>query len=274
MAFNPATLPADVYAAYKLGPLNWPVVVKTAVQKQITDLDKLASIVFYLHHPERNGQQIGAHEKEMINQWKGFRNLIKPLVPVMSKPDPPKDPSPPPEVIDWVLTPEEEADLRRYGREALEWAQTPPIEDVETYEFLVPQHLRKNYKVLFAWKSNNPKIKCAADSKQTRVKGLLMLRDDMAYWLEAMRGDERLATIRRHTAEVAIRDYRDFIVNRKMCPKAARNRLFNISQDVIKEMIYGFLDFTTNVGMPGTGAISNGLPEAMEFLKKAYDHQL
>jgi hypothetical protein len=266
MAFNPASLPPDVYSAYKLGPLNWPVVVKTAVQRGLTDLDWLASVVFYLHHPERNGQQIAAHETPMITQWKGFRTLIKPMVPEMSKPDPPKGPKSEPAVSDWVLTPEEEQDLRQYGREVVEWAKTPPMDDVESYEFLVPQHLRDDYKVVFAWKSTNPKIKCAADSRQTRLKVLAMVRDDMDYWMRAMKGDRRAATIRRQTAETTIRDYRRLIVDQKMCPQAAYNHLVKMSKDLIYEMILGLWQLMT-IRVPG-GVVTNGPPK---LLKKIHD---
>lgn len=274
MAFNPAALPADVYAAYKLGPLNWPVVVKTAVQKQITDLDKLASIVFYLHHPERNGQQIAAHETQMINQWKGFRTMIKPLVPVMSKPDEPKKPSPPSEVSDWVLTDVEEWSLREYGKDVLEWAKIPPSEEVEAKEFPAPSNLRANYKVVFVWKSNNPKMKCVADSRPTRIKLLALLRDDLPYWMRAMRDQRIPALMRREAAEVAIRDYRDLIINRHMCPKVAFNYLKKHSDDTIREIILGLLQFGAKIGMPGTGPISNGLPDCIDFIRKVVNEDL
>jgi len=65
------------------GSPGW--LVRTAVENGIRDVDRLASIVFYLHHPERNGRAIDPSETAMIAQWKNWRTLIKPMVPVMGK---------------------------------------------------------------------------------------------------------------------------------------------------------------------------------------------
>jgi hypothetical protein len=78
MSFDPRKLPRDVYAAYNQGPLAWPLVVEKAIQAGIRDANKLADIVFYLHHPERNGRLLAAGETGLINQWKSFRNLVEP----------------------------------------------------------------------------------------------------------------------------------------------------------------------------------------------------
>lgn len=76
MAFDPKSLPSNVYKAYQIGAFNWMVVVEEAIKVQMNDKSELASIVFYLHHPERNGKPIAAHEVKEINQWKAFRTLI------------------------------------------------------------------------------------------------------------------------------------------------------------------------------------------------------
>lgn len=91
--FNPNNLPADVREAFKMGPLAWMLMVQRAVKAGITDIDRLASIVFYMHHPERNGQPIGAGEQTMINQWKSFKVLIAPLVKYAPGPASPASPS-------------------------------------------------------------------------------------------------------------------------------------------------------------------------------------
>jgi hypothetical protein len=81
MSFNPNTLPPTVMAAYRRGPTFWPLVVQKAVQVGIRDVDFLASVVFYLHYPERNGRPIAPHEKTMIDKWKAFRTTIKFQIP-------------------------------------------------------------------------------------------------------------------------------------------------------------------------------------------------
>jgi len=77
MAFNPTSLPASVYEAYKHGPMYWPWVVERAHLAGITNPDKIADIVFYLHHPERVGRPLESGESALIKEWKGFRYLIK-----------------------------------------------------------------------------------------------------------------------------------------------------------------------------------------------------
>lgn len=81
MSFNPNTLPPTVYTAFKQGPTFWPLLVQRAVQAGIRDVDFITSVVFYLHHPERNGRAIEANESAMISQWKAFRETIKFQIP-------------------------------------------------------------------------------------------------------------------------------------------------------------------------------------------------
>lgn len=78
MSFNPSKLPPNVYAAYKMGAMAWPLVVEKGIQAGITDTDRLTDIVFYLHHPERNGRPLEAREAGLITQWKNFRSIIAP----------------------------------------------------------------------------------------------------------------------------------------------------------------------------------------------------
>jgi hypothetical protein len=80
MNFDPRRLPPSVYNAYTMGAMAWPLVVEKAIQAGITNVNKLADIVFYLHHPERSGRPLGAGETSLINQWKNFRNLVAPRV--------------------------------------------------------------------------------------------------------------------------------------------------------------------------------------------------
>lgn len=80
MAFDPKLLPAKVYEAFDLGPGAWPLVVERAIEAKITDVDKIANMVFYMHHPERLGRPLTADETTLIKEWKAFRTLVKPRV--------------------------------------------------------------------------------------------------------------------------------------------------------------------------------------------------
>ena len=78
MSFDSKTLPPTVQAAFRQGPLAWALVVENCLQVGIEDPVKLTDIVFYLHHPERNGRSLLPVETTLIKQWKGFRTLIMP----------------------------------------------------------------------------------------------------------------------------------------------------------------------------------------------------
>lgn len=80
MSFNPKLLPPTVYEVYKHGPMAWILVIKTAIELKITNIDKLTNIAFFLHHPELNGRPLVVGETKLIAQWKGFRTLIAPLL--------------------------------------------------------------------------------------------------------------------------------------------------------------------------------------------------
>lgn len=85
MAFDPKMLPVKVYEAFCLGPGAWPLVVECAIAAKITDADKIANIVFYMHHPERLGRPLASDETKLINEWKAFRTLVKPRVEAVAK---------------------------------------------------------------------------------------------------------------------------------------------------------------------------------------------
>ncbi len=84
MAFDPKKLPAKVYDAYKLGPGVWPIIIEAAIQENIQDVDRLTSIIFYLHHPERLGRPLKSDETSLINEWKAFRTIIKSRVDALA----------------------------------------------------------------------------------------------------------------------------------------------------------------------------------------------
>jgi hypothetical protein len=80
MAFDSKKLPLTVQAAFKQGPMAWALVVEKCLNAGMYDINELTDIVFYLHHPERNGRPLLASETTKIKQWKGFRTLIQPRI--------------------------------------------------------------------------------------------------------------------------------------------------------------------------------------------------
>ncbi len=269
MAFTPDSLPASVREAYKtMGALGWAAVVQTAVQAGISDADRLASIVFYLHHPERNGRQIASYESSMIKEWKAFRTLIVPMIPHAKVPAP-QTTEPAGGTVDWNVDPVEAWTIQKHwGKELADWAMIPPV-GTEAMEFSPPSSMRDNFKTVFAWKSSNPNLTCIANPKQ-RLQILAMLRDDEAYWNWRTNGNRIGTQSLKFAAEVAIRDYRDYIVERKMCPRAAYNRLVQINKDVIYQMFLGMFQLLGPKGVPtkyadGTESIANGIGELFKY---------
>lgn len=86
MPFNPNHLPPTVYEAYKKGPTAWIFVIRTAIEVGYKNPDKLTDIAFYLHHPELGGETIKMNDTKLIAQWKGFRQIIKTLLSILSIP--------------------------------------------------------------------------------------------------------------------------------------------------------------------------------------------
>lgn len=84
MAFHPEHLPITVFEVYKQGPVGWMLVIQTALQVGIRNIDALTNIAFYLHHPELDGRPLRKDEIKLIAQWKGFRTGIKPLLSPVS----------------------------------------------------------------------------------------------------------------------------------------------------------------------------------------------
>jgi len=270
MAFDPSSLPKNMYEAYKGGPLMWPVVVQKGVESGIKDVDFLASVVFYLHHPQRNGRPIATDETAMIEQWKGFRTLIKPMVPGMAKPKPPSPtpPSGPAPATDWYA---DEAIKEDFGREVYDWARIAPY-GTQTREFTAPAFLKGDYKAIFVWKSGDPDKACPANPDQ-RVQILAMLRDDLPYW-ERRAPDSRVGSRVLQAAQAAaIKDYRELIVYRKMCPRGAFLKLYQQSQDMIYKMMIGMFQFMPFRGLAGAPisptarGISYGIRKIVEWIE-------
>lgn len=51
----------------------------------ITNADKLTDIAFYLHYPDLEGRPLKLGETELVESWKNFRRLIKPLISAFGK---------------------------------------------------------------------------------------------------------------------------------------------------------------------------------------------
>ena len=81
MPFNPKELPVSVQSAFNIGPIAWPLVLERSLMSGIRDITKLTDIIFYLHHPERIGNPLKPHETKLIDQWKGFRTLVRQRAP-------------------------------------------------------------------------------------------------------------------------------------------------------------------------------------------------
>lgn len=80
MSFSPDKLPNTVKKVYELGPLAWVLVVRTAIDIGMRNLDELADIAFYLHYPDLKGRQLKVGETELVEQWVSLRSLIKPIL--------------------------------------------------------------------------------------------------------------------------------------------------------------------------------------------------
>jgi hypothetical protein len=81
--FRAVDLPNKVKEAFARGPLAWPAVVQRAIEAGIRDSAKLASIVFFLHHSERDGRALDSNEpnfKKLSEEWKAWRTLIEPIL--------------------------------------------------------------------------------------------------------------------------------------------------------------------------------------------------
>lgn len=93
--FRPASLPAPVREAYRMGAIAWPLAVQRAVTAGQSKLDDLTNLVFFMHHPERVlggvGQPISAGEADfdkLRTEWIAFRTLVAPMLKYVPKPKP------------------------------------------------------------------------------------------------------------------------------------------------------------------------------------------
>lgn len=168
--------------------------------------------------------------------------------------------------VDWELSAKEVADIRReWGEEILAWARLPP-NGTETREFH-PQKNSDRYVAVFGWKSLTPNTACVANPKE-RAQFLAMIRDDKPYWVQRTKGNQRTATILQYTAACAVRDYRDFIIVQKICPKSAYYRLVSIGKDVIYQMFLGMFQLLSPMGLANAAASSASIAETLNKMSE------
>lgn len=231
MAFHPNDLPDPVrksFNKYFKTAAMWPLVVKEAIRSGIRDINVLTDIVFYLHNWDRINNPIKSHETQMIKAWKGFREMVRPMVPHLAKVTADEE--------DWKLTNAECGHIRSEmgGNEMLDWAMARPT-GVETKEFAPVK--KKDYKAVMAWKAPDAR-KCVAQPKK-RIQAVLLLRSDLSYWRSRCKGDETAAQILSTSAATCYRDYRRLVIAKQMCPPSAYQYLAKVSRDVAYEMFLG-----------------------------------
>lgn len=89
--FSLANYPAKSRELFHLGAPLWPAAVAAAVEAGNRKTDSLTDPVFFMHHKERmNGSTGRAIDKAgpgaatLIDEWKGFRTLVAPMVPAVT----------------------------------------------------------------------------------------------------------------------------------------------------------------------------------------------
>lgn len=255
--FRLADYPADARAFFKDAPILWPAAVSAAIEGEVTDLEDLTDLVFYMHHKERMRGQTGRpldpgepQFDQLAAEWQGFQTMLRPMVKAaVSDTSTTRGSS-------WKLTPAERRGCREAGGEDfLDWALTEPEELVETAEFEPAADLQDRFTTLFAWKSATPSRTCLPDPKR-RLQFVLMLRDDADFWRERT-ATRREARIKRSAQATAIRAYRHHVIERKLCPKAARQAEIELGKQLILQMAGGLFGLIPVPGVPGSTTVKS-----------------
>lgn len=275
--FRKSALPSTVREAYDMGALAWALAVRRAIDAGIRNLDKLTNIVFFMHHPERMQGGVGKELKQsepgyrkLADEWKAWRGLVKPML--AQAPGSPTPHAPKKAHSTWIIGTEEADRIRKHwGQALLDWASIPP-EGREAKEFAPPPALHGDYKTVLAWKSADPSTTCLPNPRQ-RLQILLLLRDDKPYWQARVPGKRIAAEALRTAAAAAIRDYRELVVGKKICPKAAYNRLVASGKDAIYQMFIGMFQMLSPQGVPNrfpfhTESFANGIAELIRLIER------
>ncbi len=263
MSFDHNNLPITVREAWAQKPSDWKLVVQRCFVVGINDPNKLADFVYYLTYPEREGSPIAASDQKAIEQWKYCRAQVKDFLGVQQNAKTPYIPTTP--AKNWVFTEDEWNDVRRnWGNEVVAWAKIPPS-GKEAKEFAPPDWLKADFATVFFWKSADPSCDRIANRRKS-LQGLAMIRDDMWYWKKRWSVSDVGARVLQSTAETAIRDYRSFIIDRKMCPESAKLRLQAISKDVIYQLFLGMFQLLSPQGLKGAGQFDGQIVDILNKL--------
>lgn len=238
MAFSPQSLPANVQEAFKLGAICWPLVVQECVNSKIFDLDRLASIVFYLHYPERNGKPIASHETDMIEKWKAFRTLIKPMVPVMSKPKAPsaEDPAQQ-EWLNYLKTKNVDSNAW-FTQTVKDWIKIPP-KGVEVKRFSGGD---PDWGYLVVYKSEDHSKCPMCWVQDRRLQWFQEFPTAISYYRRKTGGsDERLAKILSLTFDSWNTSVEFYMLKKKMCLAVAKMKAREDGVKMLEATVGGFM---------------------------------
>ena len=84
--FNLSDFSPNVREAFRDSAAFWPITVDAAIKSGVRDPDKLADLVYYMHHPERmngnKGRALDASEPNfdaLVEEWQAFRSIVLPM---------------------------------------------------------------------------------------------------------------------------------------------------------------------------------------------------
>lgn len=166
MPFHPGDLPKNVQYLFNKhihSPILWPIVVKEAIKTGIKDSatgakidnDTLADIVFYMHHPDLIGTPLTpgvANYQKLVEEWKGWKNFVRPMMAEHSKPDGPEEWKP---YKDSVFS-----KTKWLPDEAKKWLAKPPTTEREVGIFKSNKRDGPRKLYFFAWKTSNTDEHC------------------------------------------------------------------------------------------------------------------
>ncbi len=79
--------PAETQKLFRQGAILWPAAVAAAIDGGIENTNTLTDLTFFMHHPERMSGSVGRaidgaepNAQKLIDEWKGFRTMVAPMV--------------------------------------------------------------------------------------------------------------------------------------------------------------------------------------------------
>lgn len=263
--FDLSKFSAEVRAAFREAPAFWPITVDAAIKSGVRDPDKLADLIFFMHHPERmtgnKGRALKTSEANfdaLVEEWQAFRSIVMPILL-------PKVPEVSAGAKDWDLNGAQRHSLHGLGGKALvEWAALPPSAPAETMAFASQ---KPDIKRILAWKSQDPKSLCLA-SPQKRIQLFLMPPDSLDYWKKRM-PDGNMAEIKSTAIRGSNRAYRKHIIENKLCPKAAFNLEVAESRSLILKMAAELFAMMPIPGVKGEAQFDS-LKKLVEAMASAF----